>query len=73
MFFGNKHDNMYERGLKTHITYGDRWGYPTDFLRQDILSDAEDSSPMYDKLLYLLSLMITEILKPDGRRAEWIA
>ena len=72
MQFGAKSDLMYERGLRTHIENGEKWGYPTHFLRQDIVGKGDAGEGMYDKPLYLLTIMVNEMTKPFGKRAEWI-
>ena len=72
MQYGDKFDLMYERGLRTHIENGEKWGYPTHYLRFDIVGKGEVAEGVYDKLLYLLTIMVNEMTKPFGKRAEWI-
>jgi len=77
---GPEHD-VYERALKLHLAHGERWGYTTHVLRQDIVGDAEENgrnikghwkSGVFKKPLYLLSVVINELAKPADERAEWI-
>lgn len=72
MQFGNHFDLSYERALRTHIQNGEKWGYPTHFLRQDIVGKGDIAEGVYDKLLYLLTIMVNELTKPFGKRSEWI-
>jgi hypothetical protein len=77
---GPEHD-VYERVLKLHLAHGERWGYTTHVLRQDIVGSADDNgrnidvhwkSGVFKKPLYLLSLVINQLAKPAEERAEWI-
>ena len=72
MQFGGNFDLMYEKGLRTHLAMGDKWGYPTHFLRNDIVGHGDFGIGIYDKLLYMLAIMINEMTKDFGKRAEWI-
>ena len=72
MQFGGNFDLYYERGLRTHIENGEKWGYPTHYLRHDIVGRGEVAEGVYDKLLYLLTIMVNEMTKPYGKRAEWL-
>ena len=72
MQFNGQFSLLYERGLRSHIKYGEKWGYPTHFLRQDIVGHGDVGEGMFNKLLYLLTVMINEHTKPYGKRAEWI-
>jgi len=73
MQFGGGFDPLYERGLRTFIDYGEKWGYPTHYLRNDIAGKGDIAVGVYDKLLYLLAVMIKEMTKPFGKRGGWIA
>ncbi|KAK4696768.1 hypothetical protein P7C71_g1207, partial [Lecanoromycetidae sp. Uapishka_2] len=77
----NPETAAYERALKLHIAHGERCGYTTHVLRQDIVGGAEENgrnieghwkSGVFKKPLYLLSLVINELAKPAYERAEWI-
>lgn len=74
MQFGDHFDVVSERALRTHIEHGQKWGYPTHYLRQDIIGQHEDSQSesVYNKLLYLQTIMVNEMIKPFGRRSEWL-
>ncbi|KAL9129692.1 MAG: hypothetical protein Q9217_001934, partial [Psora testacea] len=71
MQFGDSFQLMNERGLKTHIANGEKWGYPTYYLRHDIIGKGELAEGVYDKLLYLQAIMVDEMTKPFGKRAHW--
>ena len=34
-------DAMYERAMKTHLQHGERWGYPSHILRQDLVGKGD--------------------------------
>lgn len=74
MQFGDHFDAFYERALRTHLKHGTKWGYPTHFLRQDIIGKQKDSQgeSVYSKLLYLQTIMVNEMIKPFGKRSEWL-
>ena len=72
MVFGGRESPVYERSLRTHIEHGKEFGYPTHFLRQDVIGDGEWVKLLFDKILYLQSLIINEMAKPYGKRSEWI-
>lgn len=57
----------YERALKTHVRHGERWGYPTDVLRNYLVEN-----DFYNKPAYTMYLILEELAKPPGERAEWI-
>ena len=77
---GSEH-NMYERALKGHLAYGERFGYETHVLREDVVGAVKDrkddngrwQADMFNKPLDVLSLLTNELAKPVGGRAEWIA
>lgn len=58
---------QFERALNTHIQYGAKWGYPTDILRHFLVESKE-----HNKVAYILYLVLGEMAKPQGTRAEWI-
>ena len=72
MQFGARFDLMSERGLRTHIKYGEKWGYPNHFLRKDLIGKGEIAEGMYNKLLHIQNIMLNEMTKPFGNRVEWI-
>lgn len=57
----------FERALNTHIQHGAKWGYPTDVLRHFLVE-----SKAHNKVAYILYLVLKEMAKPRGTRAEWI-
>ena len=72
---------MYERALKGHLAHGDRFGYETHILREDIVGAADENerdekghwkAGVFKKPLYVLSLLINELAKPKEERAEWL-
>ncbi len=58
---------VYERSVDTHIKHGELWGVPTHILRHDIVE-----AGFFNKPAYILGLIIEEMAKPYGKRAEWI-
>ncbi|KAK4691547.1 hypothetical protein P7C71_g5476, partial [Lecanoromycetidae sp. Uapishka_2] len=71
----------YESALEIHLTHGERWGYETHVLRQNIIGTPETNGMdakgewkggVFKKPLYLSSLVINELAKPEDERAEWI-
>lgn len=58
---------VYERSVDTHIKHGEMWGVPTHILRHDIVE-----AGFFNKPAYILGLIIEEMAKPYGKRAEWI-
>lgn len=76
---GSEHD-MYEHALKGHLAHGERFGYETHVLREDIVGTGENGrdtdgrwkAGVFKKPLCLLSLIINELAKPEEQRAEWI-
>lgn len=77
---GGADHEMYERALKTHYAHGDRWGYSTHVLHQDIVGSTDAGisrlgqwkTGVFKKPLYLLSMVVNELAKPAEDRAEWI-
>lgn len=62
-----KFNAIYERSVDTHIKHGEKWGVPTHVLRHDIIE-----AGFFNKPAYILGLIIEEMAKPYGQRAEWI-
>ena len=63
----DKLNSIYERSIDTHIKHGEQWGVPTHILRHDIVE-----AGFFNKPAYILGLIIEEMAKPYGKRAEWI-
>ena len=72
MVFGGRESALYERSLKTHFRHGNRWGYPTHVLRQDTIGNGDFSKVVFNKILYLQTLVVKESIKPPEKRSEWI-
>ncbi|KAL9124588.1 MAG: hypothetical protein Q9217_006093 [Psora testacea] len=62
----DKFNTVYERSVDSHRKHGEQWGIPTDVLRHDILDG------FFNKPAYLLGIIINEMAKPYGQRADWI-
>lgn len=62
----------YERSVRTHLKHAERWGYPSHILREDIVGHGQWKVLVFGKLLYLQSIIIAQLTKPVGKRAEWI-
>lgn len=58
---------QFERALRTHLRHGQKWGYPTDVLRDFLVQDK-----YYNKPAYTIYLIYNELTKPKGMRAEWL-
>ena len=67
-----KNDALDERCLATHVEYGEKWGYPTHILREDVRGKGLWRELLFSKPLYVLSLTIAEMAKPVDERAEWL-
>ena len=72
MVYESQRIGYYERSINTHIKHGERWGWPTHILRQDIVGTGGYGTGFYNKPAYLLGLIIEEMTKPKKKRAEWI-
>lgn len=59
--------SIYERSIDTHIKHGEQWGVPTHILRHDIIE-----AGYFNKPAYILGLIIEEMAKPHGKRADWV-
>ncbi|CAK7236130.1 hypothetical protein SCUCBS95973_009501 [Sporothrix curviconia] len=66
------------RAFKTHQVHNDMHGYPHYIADREVVSDLIDNDRMhrgsgaYTKPAYLLAIIITELLKPESERLEWI-
>lgn len=63
---------VYERSVRTHLKHAEKWGYPSHVLREDIIGQGKWEVLVFGKLLYLQSIIVAEMTKPMGKRAEWI-
>lgn len=57
----------YERAVDSHLRHGEKWRVPTHILRHDIVD-----AGFFNKPAFLLGLIINEMAKPYGKRADWI-
>ena len=66
------------RAFKTHQVHNDMHGYPHFIADREVVSDLIDNDRMhrgsgaYTKPAYLLAIIITELLKPESERLQWI-
>ncbi|KAF2104333.1 hypothetical protein NA57DRAFT_51166 [Rhizodiscina lignyota] len=63
MLFGK--NDLYERALETHREHNEMHGYGMKVLREQL------TDGYWNKLLYILSLLVEELAKPPTRRIEW--
>lgn len=63
----DKFNAVYERSVDSHIKHGNMWNVPTHVLRHDIVD-----AGFFNKPAFLLGLVIEEMAKPYGQRADWI-
>lgn len=59
-------DVLYERALQTHIDHSERWGYPLYMAREN----AADG--MFNKVAYIMTILLNELYKPAEDRMEWL-
>jgi hypothetical protein len=64
MIYGN--NTVYERAIATHKEHCRRLGYPLFLLRRQVLDG------VWNKLAYLVSLIVQELEKPANERLEWL-
>jgi hypothetical protein len=57
---------LYEGALQSHLRHAERWGYGMQVLRREIVGG------VWDKISYLLSLVLQEMAKPPSERDEWL-
>ncbi|CAK7274450.1 hypothetical protein SEPCBS119000_006178 [Sporothrix epigloea] len=66
------------RAFKTHQVHNEMHGYPHYIADREVVSDLIDNDRMhrgsgaYTKPAYLLAIIITELLKPESERLQWI-
>ncbi len=63
----DKFNAVYERSVDSHIRHGKQWDVPTHVLRHDIVD-----AGFFNKPAFMLGLVIEEMTKPYGQRADWI-
>ena len=59
-------DIVYERALETHIKHAEKHGYPMYVGREN----AADG--MFNKIAYILHILLQELYKPAEERIEWL-
>ena len=59
-------DILYERALDTHVQHAIRHGYPMYMAREN----AADG--MFNKIAYILDILLNELFKPAEERVEWL-
>ncbi|KAL4946093.1 hypothetical protein BDV06DRAFT_183114 [Aspergillus oleicola] len=64
MIYGN--NAVYQRAVATHKEHCRRLGYPLFLLQSEVLDG------VWNKLAYLISLIVQELEKPEGERLEWL-
>ena len=63
----DKFNAVYERSVDSHIKHGKMWDVPTHVLRHDVVD-----AGFFNKPAFLLGLVIEEMAKAYGQRADWI-
>jgi hypothetical protein len=59
-------DVVYERALETHIKHAEKHGYPMYVGRENA------AEGMFNKIAYILHVMLQELYKPAEERIEWL-
>lgn len=66
MGVGDQLPEVYNRTLAKHVEHSGRYGYETYVLRKPLLEG------FWSKPAYLLSIMLSEMEKPEDERLEWL-
>ena len=72
MMFGSKYLGLNERTLQSHIDHAKRWGYGNHILRQEIVGAGQWDKFIFCKILHIQDLIIGELKRSRGERAEWV-
>ena len=78
MMFGHNYIGMNERTVQSHAQHAKFWGYGDHVLARELVGagevegEGEWNKYIFSKILYVLRIMIAELEKPRGERAEWI-
>ena len=72
MMFGDAYLGLDERTLQSHIDHAKRWGYGNHILRREIVGAGQWDKFIFSKILLLQDLIIGELKRPRGERAEWV-
>lgn len=59
-------DILYERALDTHVQHAIRHGYPMYMARENAANWA------FNKIAYILDILLNELFKPADERVEWL-
>lgn len=59
-------DILYERALETHVQHALRHGYPLYLARE------QAADGMFNKIAYIINILLTELYKPAEDRVEWL-
>lgn len=59
-------DILYERALDTHVQHALRHGYPMYMARENAVDG------MFNKIAYILDILLNELFKPADERVEWL-
>ncbi len=59
-------DILYERALDTHVQHALKHGYPMYMAREN----AADG--MFNKIAYILDVLLNELFKPADERVDWL-
>ena len=67
IYDSDKYNVVYERSVATHMNHGKSYDIPTHILRHDVVD-----AGFFNKPAFILGLVIQEMAKPYGQRADWI-
>jgi hypothetical protein len=59
-------DILYERALETHFQHAAKHGYPMYMARENA------AEGMFNKIAYILDVLLNELFKPAEDRVEWL-
>lgn len=59
-------DIVYEKALGTHWDHAERHGYPMYLARENAVEG------MFNKIAYLMDILLNEMYKPVDERVEWL-
>ena len=66
-----EYNEWYERAVSTHERHAERHGYPCHVLRNPV-APGEGHHGYWNKMLYLQSMLVQELGKKEGLRAQWL-
>ena len=66
-----EYNEYYERAVSTHERHAERHGYPCHILRNPV-APGEGHRGYWNKMLYLQSMLVQELGKPEDFRAKWL-